>query len=175
MSSADDQPSGRSIDPRLEGDVDNIYRETLDIINERGVRLVAVGGGDDPVKNPLIVYTVGLHLKGHPELVTAGLAPGTVGGVLMDLADRVLAGETLADPITDALADDYTLRLVEIPPADAHDLLIIARRHRGEHGDGQDVQALQVVLPDTANLFPWQDGCDPEYVRLQRIYGTPTP
>jgi hypothetical protein len=94
-------------------------------------------------------YTVGLTEAGLPELVISGLPVGTAQSILNTAARQSL--ETSLRP-GQALTDvaSVPLRVIDAPFAEVN----MARRLY----PGKDVQALQLVWPDSAGAYPAEPG-----------------
>lgn len=87
-------------------------------------------------------YTVGLTLRGMPELVVTGKPLVEAGRILNGAAQRSLAGPR-------ALARAPGFEVVVLPHPEAH--LFVATGLFGEHR----VRALQLVWADEQGAWPW--------------------
>lgn len=108
------------------------------------------GDGDGP---PGFQFTVGLTLRGLPEMIVYGLPEDAGMGILNDLADRLIAGESFSDgqPIEDLVHGDYRLQLWDATWL--QDPLGAAFRLYGE----ENVKVRQLVIPDRQHRLPWED------------------
>ncbi|WP_299571518.1 DUF4262 domain-containing protein [uncultured Williamsia sp.] len=148
-------------------------RETIDRIRRFGWAVNAVSdiceqceaAGETPECS--FAYTVGLALRGAPELAVYGLPSTTAGAVLNEMSD-LLAVEywkNLVDDHEEITLDalDVPVRLIEM--VDTLDLI---------HARAvfPNVPALQVVWTDGKLFFPWEEG----YTLLddqQPVHGIP--
>lgn len=100
----------------------------------------------DGVDHPF-VYTVGLHVRGWPELLLIGAHPDTAAFVMNALADR-------RDPPTGRVQLEGAEVAFEVRPVDPAE----ARRDYARHApDGAAIS--QIVIPDPEGHFPWEVGC----------------
>ncbi len=108
-------------------------------------------------------FTTGFCVSvAFPELIafTLAISHGIFGNIHQDLKDG--RKFPVGRPIPDVLDG------VDVV------LLPVAKRHYGEHlgwsrwfYGGDDFPCLQLVYPDLANVFPWQDGFDPAWAQRQ--------
>lgn len=123
------------------------------VIAEHGwlVQSVFPEAGDP---GPLFAYTVGLTACGRAELLVAGLEPGTAQALLNDAAGRAepfTHGQQLTDWIV-----GYTAVVVEGPHAEP----LWPGTARALYG-ASAVRLQQLVWPDPAGRFPWDDDFEP--------------
>lgn len=136
-----------------------------DLIKQHGWAVQYVGpgacsvpgccGGPDDAQS--FAYTIGLHGRGHPELLIFGLPFDLSARVLNDVARRIVAGSRLA---ADRLLEspDWGFRLATEDVPNPADILYAANEHYGLPDD-RSVAALQLSYDDVLGRFPWQDGC----------------
>jgi hypothetical protein len=135
-----------------------------DCIRRFGWMALFVGGGtcgrpgctSPPDDGPSFAYTIGLFGIAHPELLVVGLSPERAGGVLEDLAGRVLAGETLV-PGVPVGVEGWGSPIVPEPVPDPGEVVLWANsfyRRPPEHS----VPVLQLTYADDAGRYPWDDG-----------------
>lgn len=126
-------------------------------------------GSKDPV-NEAFAYTIGNAIKGLPELLIVGMYEDTytlnrLSSMMLERGKKfadgelVLLGEGARVPVcvvdaSDAVKDRYTFQ---------------ASNYHG----GEDYAVMQVVVPDTHGLFPWQPGCSRPYADV-KVYRTAT-
>lgn len=99
-------------------------------------------------------YTVGLSDNGLPELVVFGIPAEIAKQILNRAADRLRAGKLQRNVPLDQIA---TLPLVfkDVPASLASDYVHVANRRAG-----REVPAIQMVWPDSAGKFPWDESFD---------------
>ena len=101
---------------------------------------------------PTWVYTVGLALVDHPELLVASVAPERATEVLDDLARRVVAGERYDDADAATCSDGLTVALRDVHPIHI-ERGIVGAAQRYYHWACVQAPALRVrqaVLPPSA-------------------------
>jgi Domain of unknown function (DUF4262) len=117
-------------------------------------------------ETPPWVYTTGLAgTYGHPELLVAGLAPGTAHGLLSAAARLVRDGRRL-EPGTDIarVARGFPVRAADVWRGSCRLSFGVADRYYG-----RPVPVRQILWPDPAGRFPGEPGCDPEMAAVQDI------
>jgi hypothetical protein len=145
----------------------DFFREQTEIIQQFGWAVVhVVPSEEDPAGAVPFAYTVGLTAAGHPELIIAGLPPDLGHQLLNEVAGRVHDegarfghGRRVSDVIVD------------------QDLVILTGRPTGELWPGaalarygrERLRLQQLVWPDPGNLFPWQEGYEPDEFRQPLI------
>lgn len=139
------------------------------IIERCGWAVRGVFGAEDG-STPEFAYTVGLHLRGLPELIIFGLQYLVAGSILNALADQMLR---------DGVKDE---RLLEGPralpgcPARLFALSGVAGMLVDEasvvlrHSDGR-AAVLQVCWSDEMGRFPWAAGFNEQLADLQPLFG----
>ena len=154
--------------------LDDYDRKVADIIAEHGVFLQGVFPTKEDPPGPVFVYTVGLTLQNHPELIEFGLPYKYAGHILNDLAARVhQQGQTLEPYVEmDDEVADYPAKL--IPVLDSTEHLTMANRFFAEMEPAGEVSAYQLVYPDAGARWPWDPGYSLNPV-LQPLLGLPPP
>lgn len=129
-------------------------------ILEHGTSVQHVFGTEE---SSAFAYTAGMTDLGMPELCIAGLPPESTGVILNNIRDRAKAGEFILQPgakLTDVVQDyDVVLAAVD----EDHECNVARRLY------GDNVRVLQVVMPDMAGRFPWEDGYDLDR-RIQKTW-----
>lgn len=129
-------------------------REQQEVIDRHGWSVIAVFPTVESPGTPFS-YTVGLTAHGFPEFMIFGL-PAEAGHMLLndmagrvfDRAERFTHGQHVTDLISDYDAVVVDGRPPEgMPPGMAY----------GRYGPGK-VAVQQVVWPDDAGRFPWDEG-----------------
>lgn len=159
------EPTGRITDEAvLEERRAAMYQKVERTIEEVGWYVVGVFPVAGGPPSPGFTYSVGFEKTwGHPEVVMFGMSPETAHGVLATIAERLAAGDKFeaGERYSELLRDlDATFRAVPKPGKP----LNLAR-----HYYGRDIEALQLVWPDTAGKFPWEDGFDEELLPYQPL------
>lgn len=133
---------------------DNDYlNHLLDHIAEAGVTVQHITGDET---HPSYTHTVGLSAIGHPELLVTGLVPEDAGPLLNTLGHDIACHE-----VRPALG---RYRFEAFPALPAFWLVPLYRARRrlwtAVELYGPRVTGLQLVWPDLAGRFPWDDGYD---------------
>lgn len=119
------------------------------LIEEYGWAIQGVFPTEDH-PGPYFDYTVGLHLKGLPELVIYGLPHQSAAKLLNQLALKQIEegpltpGQRLEDELKNGL-DLYTLDAT-------HDHECFQAQYMAK----EDITVIQIVWPDQNNKFPWE-------------------
>lgn len=126
-------------------------------IKEFGFTFISV---QDDADGPGLVYTVGLTNYGLPELaILANVPPHTAQTLMHDVAMRAMESKkmVLNERIADVLVD-YDVRLQRVKDRrKAFDKYTVQVPFiLEEHED--DIEVVQVILPDTENRFPDESG-----------------
>jgi hypothetical protein len=98
------------------------------------------------VRNPY-AYTIGLHERGLPELLVAGLDPESTTRLLNAVAERTVRGERLR-PGQQIKVGCLRIEIVEVANPDAH-------MNAAVPFNGRDFRALQLVWADRRSRWPW--------------------
>ena len=112
-------------------------------------------------EEPDFSYTTGFWVTAlQPELIIFGLKKEIAHDVLWDMFRKAQAGLSL--PIGKRTDEVFG----NLPAY----VFTVAKRHYADHlgwsrwfYGGSDFTCLQIVWPDRAGLFPWQDGFDPAF------------
>lgn len=112
-------------------------------------------------------YTVGLHDKGLPEIITFGLPPDAGQSFLNLAAARLIAGELPLDTPIEKIGNLPVVFKAVDPESGAGHLNVA--NSRAEH----QVPAIQLFWSDTAGLFPWDTGYDVRFLPMQPLLHLP--
>lgn len=123
--------------------------------------------------SPTFAYTVGLtETFNHPELIMFGLEPQNMHHLLNNAAAIVRAkGRIEPYTVLDAIIEGYSCYSLPVDAAARAGYLNVAFELYGS----ENVSAIQIVWPDAAGLFPFQQECDADTVLFQTIIGRITP
>ena len=135
-----------------------------------------MGVADRPGQ-PTWMYTIGLAIVGHPELLIATVAPERAAEILGDLADRVVGEGERFDTVDEATCvDGLTVAVRDVHPAHVERGLVGAGQ-RYYHWAGRPMPALpvrQVVLPDS-EFCRCHAGSQPQLHLPHVLFGTAGP
>lgn len=115
-----------------------------DVVRRDGFHVQCAQPG---VRNWPYAYTVGLTALGHPELVVSNLSPDECLPLLGSLCSNICAGGRIAPGAAWAKVGVFFTAYPES--------VALA----GQLYPDAPVRALQLVLHDSQNRFPWQAGC----------------
>lgn len=150
------RPSAEEIRKRMRKGVD-LMREQIE---QNGFTFQPVFPSDEGGAEPF-VYTIGLSKTfDHPEIYVVGLDANSAVNLILSAIEKISGGERLETPtfFTDEDGDVFPVRPLSQDDVDRKSGL-------GQRVLGYAFPAVQVYYPDENGLFPWEDGCDPEYAR----------
>jgi hypothetical protein len=158
-------PRPSRIDTRLNSpgdDLDEVERNFVDGIRQHGWMQTHVLDEDD---KPGFSFTTGFEVSiGHPEILAFKIDKQVVNEIFWLLYRCAQNGM----PVPRAMRTGGVL-----PTDDAY-IFPVARRHYAKYLGwsrwfyrGDDFECLQVVWPDQAGIFPWEDGFDTKYANAQ--------
>jgi hypothetical protein len=146
----------------MAGPFDDYIKRGREIISQHGWMVQAVL--PDEVQ-PSFSYTVGLSQAPfhHPEIFLVGFHPEQARPLLNVAGEHVKKGrrfdrETLSDQVIEGLPAAF--RPIKSRSTVRHS-------SAGRAILGRAFDAVQLILPDAAGLFPWDEGCDPQYAAVQ--------
>ena len=138
------------------------YRAKLaDIVKRHGWAVQHV------MTTPPLSYTVGLHAKGLPELVSVGLEGSTAQTVLNQVARRLIEGElTLVEGKDyDTIFNGFMARFRQVPSVQVHRSLKVAM----SMANGETPIAWQLTFPDPSGKFEGEPGFEGRFGPMQSI------
>ena len=119
-----------------------------------------------------MAYTVGLWKSWrHPELLVAGHNMDDSEAILSAYAEAVRNGQRFSGDSVDD--DQFNRPVVFLRIAATASDEPLSDRFAVAHAldETGEFEALQVVTPDDAGRFPWNEGCDPAVVQRQPVLG----
>lgn len=122
--------------------------------------------------SPEFAFTIGhFENRSHPELIIIGLRPGTAEQFLNLAADRITSANEKIIPYKkyNDLADGVTVAFVPVAYKYYDEYLGYANWYYDSMP--KPFPALQLVWPDRAGRFPWEDGYDQRILKLQPLLG----
>eukprot|EP01129_Flabellula_baltica_P015610 TRINITY_DN800_c0_g1_i1.p1 TRINITY_DN800_c0_g1~~TRINITY_DN800_c0_g1_i1.p1 ORF type:complete len:322 (-),score=57.92 TRINITY_DN800_c0_g1_i1:106-1071(-) len=140
-----------------------ILENLLEQVNEHKVHYVP---SIENKRNPNFVYSCGLSLQGHPDLVIVGINDNQIAMNLMHyFGDSVLNGAILK--VGDVLSTPFGVN-VKVSPVDLDKCpLVLGGMTSVARYFGVDAFALQLLWNDQFGKFPGEFGCD-EFVVVQQ-------
>lgn len=141
------------------------------LIAEHGWAIRGVFESDDG-STPSFAFTVGLHDRGCPELITFGVQYQIAGRFLNELAEQLVSGNRqdarlIAGPV---VMQGWPVKffLLQCAAGDLNgDVAAVLAR------SGGSAAVAQVCWSDEAGKFPWEPGFASSLVGVQPVLGTP--
>ena len=145
--------------------LDKVDLKVLDDIKKYGWSSISVfPTEDDP--GCYFTYTVGLLEHNHPDLIVVGMPPEVSHGVLNAAYEAIGRGTRFEpDTYSTEVLNTYRVAIVEVvDPLGPLPMSMV------NHLFGR-VEGLQIVWPDAADKFPWDEGFDDHFRARQPILG----
>lgn len=138
--------------------LNRVRKDVADMVAHHGWAVLSIHADVD---TPPYSYTVGLTEKGLPEIILFGVPPDAAQPVLEILAKELVDGKSYGEntPLTRVFAG-VNAYLKPVPEIAAREKMWLASEFYPKRMAG-----LQLVWPDEAGVFPWQDGFN-ENLRL---------
>lgn len=116
---------------------------------------------------PAFVYSIGLFEKfNHPEICCFGLSTGVMGRLINNITDRIRKGEKIeTDKPYTSLVNGYSVQFVEVKKEHYPSNF----GYGGWYYDGFDFPMLQLIWPDKAHNFPWDENFNPDWIFKQPL------
>lgn len=123
------------------------------------------GVGDEPP----FAYTIGLHNNGLPELIVFGIDFKLSNRLLNDIARWMLSEPALQDTrLGKQTHEEWQMPFFLLPLTQAQ----VENHAFGAIKRSQGLASyLQVCLPDSQGLFPWEPGCSEGFKAIQPVLG----
>ena len=136
------------------------YEKLEKNIKEFGHSVIGTATGSDD--NIPMSYTIGLSDDGiAPELIVFGLPPKIAVALLNDAAKLFKNGQLPLDTPIEEIAN-LPIIFKAVSPQVAAEYILQANSRAG-----REIPAIQMVLPDTTGLFPWDVGYDEDMAKTQ--------
>ena len=146
-----------------------IRRREDEAIERHGWAIRGVFGSEDG-SDPELAFTVGLHERGCPEIITLGMPYQVAGRLLNEVAEQLLAehsgGSWLA--VGQRLLPGWPVKLFGVP-CQKHDLIGDAEAVLARSGGTAEV--VQLCWSDSKGKFPWEAGFDSTLKESQPVMG----
>ncbi|SIO07496.1 DUF4262 domain-containing protein [Chitinophaga niabensis] len=110
---------------------------------------------------PAFVYSIGLYQKfGHPEIICFGLEINLMATLINDACAMVQNGEKLeSNKAYPDFLENFPIRFLQVDKDFYRDYL----GYGGGFYGSFDFPALQLVWPDKASNFPWNENFNPDW------------
>ncbi len=123
-------------------------------------------------QSPTYTFSIGhFHQHNHPELILFGIKPELSVPILNIAAQWIADGKERLTPFKrySDFAEDYSTIFIPVDIEHYEAYLGYANWYYGSLPGPYPV--LQMVWPDPANLFPWEEGYDKRYMKQQPLLG----
>lgn len=148
--------------------LDETEQNILTDIGRYGWSLIGV---PECAEGPSFVYSIGMmHTLDHPEVIMFGLDIELMWRIVNDIGADVRNGRRFIDTgLYEGVIEGFACKVK--PVAEAHHTTYLGyamwhRRHVGRIGT---LRAVQCLWPDRDGVFPDEQNCDPDVVRLQPL------
>jgi hypothetical protein len=141
-------------------DFERVKAQIAELVERHGWVVITVA--PEGLHTPGFSYTVGLRDRGLAEIVMIGLPMEVAHAALNQLAGEFVGG---TPPLLGAALNHVMtlpVMLRHVPAERAAPYMRVANERAGARLD-----ALQLVWPDEAAIFPWEQGFNPRMKRLQ--------
>jgi Domain of unknown function (DUF4262) len=114
---------------------------------------------------PAFAYSMGLYENfKHPEIILFGLGLEVMHQLINDVGKRIQQGQRYDEAQkNDDLLKGYTCEFRKVNPIHYNGLLNYAIWYY----KGSSFPVLQLIWPDPAGCFPWEDGFDERFRKKQ--------
>lgn len=142
---------------------ENIARfmeQTENTIDEYGHSIIFTGAEVEGLDQTVsMAYTVGLSDTGFPEMVVFGLPENSAGYLINDAAALLRQNKL---PLNVKISDIANFPLVFKEVISSEGYMNVTNRRAGKV-----VPAIQMIWPNRAGKFPWEDGADEYFKKIQ--------
>lgn len=136
-----------------------IEDQVLENIARFGLSVLSIGPDSDN-DIPPFSYSIGLSLKEGSELLCESLPPDISHSLISEIASQLPKNNIAVDHsciVRGLLQHNMPIALVVVDEEDIHDTRTI---QVSGIIDVYNYKVLQVILPDSSGIFPWQEGHD---------------
>lgn len=138
-------------------------------IEEYGCFVLAVA--DPEGAEPPFSYSVGVTLdSGQPEAIVFGLSPRLGPWVINEYNRLVRAGRKFKPGVAyKGFLQGFPVYIEPADPRKTQDFMFACNRLYGEFG----YPAVQIVIPNTAGVWPWEKGANRAFRKIQPLLCKP--
>lgn len=150
------------------GGMDEIQKRIDGNIKRFGWHVQAVMPGPEDVGLRTFAYTVGMPktLK-HAELMMIGFRPELMQSLLNVAGEQIKEGVRFGDwTSSDKVIQGFPVWFREVPEITARKWALLSEQRY----KGPEFGLLQMFLPDVNGLFPWDPGCNPQFIETQGMF-----
>lgn len=138
-------------------------------ITEYGCFVLSVADPDGV--EPPFTYSIGVALdSGHPEAIVFGLSPRLGGWVINEYNRRIRAGKRFRPGVPyKGFLRGFPVYIEPADPRKAGNFMYACNRLY----DGIGYPVVQIVIPTTAGVWPWEKGAGRAFRRIQPLLCKP--
>jgi hypothetical protein len=163
-----------TLDPKNREGLNAPDAKFLEIVDKYGWHVMTVAPRVGEEVNSF-AYSTGLFLRfQQPEIILFGLDHKNSVGIINEIGQQMKSGKTFE--IGKVYADIFA------PPVKCQFQRVPVTVYPEYFGwslwfyEGSDFPVWQCFWPDKNGIFPWEDSCDPEIVKIQpRLFLPPAP
>ena len=140
------------------------FRKVEEDIEKYLCNITGVGAGSG---SPSFSYSTGLSRYALPEIIICGLPMEICSTFINQLANEMMNGKELElGKRYDEYVANYDAIFIKVSEENIDKYMKVTKRHiEGE------IEAFQMVWPDTDGVFPWEDGFDEKFIKMQPMLG----
>ena len=147
-------------------DYDAILSKITNIIESKGHAIIGTVSENENSPSTLS-YTVGLTHKGLPDLMMMGFEHGLMQQLLNDAVLKMKDMGKITDPTRlSEVVRNYDVLLVPVPSHEAEKFAHVLKAYSAAEGK-EEIELVQIILPDENGLFPNDDGCEQSIALVQ--------
>ncbi len=106
----------------------------------------------------------------HPEIVCFGLDHKLTASIINSMGDEIRNGRSFREAgLYEGLIRGFACKIRTVSKSSHARYLGFAMWHRRHIGQIDTLEAVQLLWPDKAGLFPDEPGCTPEILKLQPL------
>ena len=152
--------------PNPESEYDKNLLKTLESVGWHNVHISEEGN------TPAFAFSIGHFYKSnHPEVIVVGLKPEISQQLLNIVAIKVVGAKIRIEPYKKYTDMTEGLSLVFIPVSLDHYGKYLGYANWFYGSMSKPYPALQMVWPDKAGIFPWEQNYDERFLQLQPVLG----
>jgi hypothetical protein len=148
--------------------LDEREQRVVNDIARCGWHLMGVLAGEN---EPPFTYSIGMMVTlNHPEIVSFGLDHKVTASIINGTGDEIRNGRSFREPgLYDGLIHGFACKIRPVSKSFHPRYLGFAMWHRRHIGQVNTLEAVELLWPDKAGLFPDEPDCHPGAVALQPL------
>jgi hypothetical protein len=148
--------------------LDKAEKRIVDDIARVGWHVLGVLAAKD---YPPFTYSIGMiPTLGHPEIVIFGLDHKLSATIINIIGKEIRGGRSFREPgLYEGLIEHFACKIHAVSPVNHKDHFGFALWHQHHIGASAPFEAVQLLWPDKAGLFPDEPGCHPGAIRMQPL------